>query len=232
MQAGFYQVFICCKSEDENNMKVVIVANGEIKNINFLKYVIKNSDHIICADGAAKYLMDLNICPNLLVGDLDSIDEKTLEWAEKNNIEIQRFPVKKDMTDTELAVESALKQNPDKITIIGAIGSRLDHSLGNIMLLYKIHKLGIDAAVVNEINHITIVSDVLKMKCRVGETISIIPIGGDARGVTLEGLEYSLTDHNIKMGSSLGISNKSVSEEIIISVKDGILLVVKIYSSE
>lgn len=213
-------------------MEVVVVANGEIININFLKYVLKNSDHIICADGAAKYLMDLNIYPDLLIGDLDSINEKTLKWAEKNNIKIQRFPVKKDMTDTELAVESALKQNPNKITIIGAIGSRLDHSLGNIMLLYKIHKLGIDAAVVNEINYITIVSDVLKMKCRIGEIISIIPVGGDARGVTLEGLKYPLNDHNIKMGSSLGISNKSVSEEIIISVKDGILLVVKIYSSE
>lgn len=213
-------------------MEVVVVANGEIININFLKYVLKNSDHIICADGAAKYLMDLNIYPDLLIGDLDSINEKTLKWVEKNNIKIQRFPVKKDMTDTELAVESALKQNPNKITIIGAIGSRLDHSLGNIMLLYKIHKLGIDAAVVNEINYITIVSDVLKMKCRIGEIISIIPVGGDARGVTLEGLKYPLNDHNIKMGSSLGISNKSVSEEIIISVKDGILLVVKIYSSE
>ena len=213
-------------------MEVVVVANGEIININFLKYVLKNSDHIICADGAAKYLMDLNIYPDLLIGDLDSINEKTLKWVEKNNIKIQRFPVKKDMTDTELAVESALKQNPNKITIIGAIGSRLDHSLGNIMLLYKIHKLGIDAAVVNEINYITIVSDVLKMKCRIGEIISIIPVGGDARGVTLEGLEYPLNDHNIKMGSSLGISNKSVSEEIIISVKNGILLVVKIYSSE
>ncbi|MCK9267196.1 MAG: thiamine diphosphokinase [Alkaliphilus sp.] len=213
-------------------MEVVIVANGEIKNINFLKYVIKNSDHIICADGAAKYLMDLNICPDLLIGDLDSIDKKTLEWAKKNNIKIQRFPAKKDMTDTELAVESALKQNPNKITIIGAIGSRLDHSLSNIMLLYKIHRLGIDAAVINEINYITIVGDVLKMKCRIGEIISIIPIGGDVKGVTLKGLGYSLTDHDIKMGSSLGISNKSVSEEIIISVKDGILLVVKIYSSE
>ncbi len=212
-------------------MKVVIVANGEIKNINFLKYVIKSSDYIICADGAAKYLMDLNVCPDLLVGDLDSIDKKTLGWAKRNSISIQRFPIKKDMTDTELAVEFALKQNPDKIIIMGAIGSRLDHSLSNIMLLYKIHKLGIDAAVMDEINYITIVSDALKMKCRMGEIVSIIPIGGDAKGVTLKGLEYSLTDHDIKMGSSLGISNKSVSKEIIISVKDGILLVVKICSS-
>ena len=212
-------------------MKVVIVANGEIKSINFLKYMIENSDYIICADGAVKYLMDLNVCPDLLVGDLDSIDKETLEWAKRNSISIQRFPVKKDMTDTELAVEFALKQNPDKIIIMGAIGSRLDHSLSNIMLLYKIHKLGIDAAVIDEINYITIVNDVLKMRCRIGEIVSIIPIGGDAKGVTLKGLEYSLTDHDIKMGSSLGISNKSVSKEIIISVKDGILLVVKICSS-
>lgn len=213
-------------------MKVTIVANGEIKNMNFLQYIIKNSDYVVCADGAAEYLMNLNILPHLLVGDLDSINKKTLGWVKKNNVVVKEFPVKKDMTDTELAVEFALKQNPNKITIIGATGSRLDHSLSNIMLLYKIYRRGVNAVIVDEINHITVTDNILKMRCRIGETISIIPVGGDAKGVTLEGLEYSLVDHDIKMGSSLGISNKSGSEEIIISVKDGILLVIKIYSQE
>lgn len=220
------------KSEDENSMKVVIVANGDIKNINFLQSVIENNDYVICADGAAQYLMDLNIVPNLLVGDFDSINKKTLKWAKQNNVKIRQFPVKKNMTDAELAVEFALKQKPYQITIIGAIGSRFDHSLSNIMLLYKIHKIGINAIIIDEINHIAITDDVLKMKCQIGQIVSIIPIGGDARGVTLEGLEYPLTDYRIEMGSSLGISNKALSEEIVISVENGILLVIKTCSEE
>ena len=80
------------------------------------------------------------------------------------------------MTDTELAVEFALKQNPNQITIIGAMGTRMDHSLSNIMLLYKIHKIGINAVIIDEINYITVTSDILKMKCQIGQTISIIPI--------------------------------------------------------
>ncbi len=210
-------------------MQITIVTNGEIKNTNFLQSIIADSDYIICADGAIEYLMDLNIYPDLLVGDFDSINEETLEWVRKNNITAQRFPTNKDMTDTELAVEFALKQKPDKILITGALGSRGDHSLSNLMLLYKTHKLGVSAAVIDEINYITITSDVLKMKCQIGQTISIIPIGGDAKGVTLEGLEYPLNNYNIKMGSSLGISNRSISKEVVISVRDGILLVVKIF---
>ena len=81
------------KSKDENNMEVTIVSNGDIKDTNFLQSVIKNSNYIICADGAAKYLRDLNICPNLLVGDLDSINKNF--GGIKNNVKIQQFPTKK-----------------------------------------------------------------------------------------------------------------------------------------
>ncbi|HZJ77153.1 MAG TPA: thiamine diphosphokinase [Oscillospiraceae bacterium] len=213
-------------------MQVTIVTNGIIRDTNFLRSVIKNSNYIICADGAIKYLMDLNVYPDLLVGDLDSINKKALEWVRKNNIRVQQFPVKKDMTDTELAVEFALEQKPNKIIITGATGTRIDHSLSNIMLLYRIHKMGVNAVIIDEINYITITDNILKMKCQIGQTISIIPIGGDAKGVTLEGLEYSIINYNIEMGSSLGISNKSTAKEIIISVKDGILLVAKICPEE
>lgn len=220
------------KSRDDNNMNITVVANGHIKDMDFLRSTIENSDYIICADGAAKYLMRLNMYPSLLVGDFDSIDEKTLKWTKINNIETRQFPREKDMTDTELAVEFALQQGPKKITIIGAMGSRLDHSLSNIMLLYKIYKEGIDAIIVDGLNYVAITDDVLKMRCQVGQTVSIIPIGGDAKGVTLEGLEYPLIDYDIEMGSSLGISNKSIAEEVIISIKNGTLLVTKICFEE
>jgi len=213
----------------EANMEVTVVTNGYIGNVKILKSAIKNSDYIICADGAAKYLMNLDIYPHLLVGDLDSISDDALKWIEKSRINIEKFPVKKDMTDTELAIEFALQKSPNTITIVGAIGSRMDHSLGNIMLLYKIHKMGVKARIINEVNDITITDSTINIEGNVGQTISIIPIGGNVKGVTLEGLEYPLNNHNIDLGSSLGISNKLIKRNATISVKEGILLVVKVY---
>lgn len=209
-------------------MKVTVVTNGHIEDMNILKSVIENSDYIICADGAAKYLMKLNIYPNILVGDLDSINKDAFQWIENGGVKIQQFPVKKDMTDTELAVEFALEQSPSAITIVGAIGSRMDHSLGNIMLLYKIHKMGIKANIINEINDITITDSTINVAGKIGQTISVIPISGGVKGVTLEGLEYPLTDHDIDMGSSLGISNRFIKDRATISVKEGTVLVIKV----
>lgn len=209
-------------------MEVVIVTNGDIKDIKFLKDLIKEASYIICADGAGKYLKQLNIYPDLLVGDLDSIDKESLKWIKENNIRIEQFPKIKDMTDTELAVDFALGLGPSKITLVGAVGSRLDHSLSNIMLLYKIHKMGITPFLVDEVNYASITSSRLEMECRVGQTLSIIPIAGDGKGISLEGLEYPLKDQTIKMGSSLGISNRCIDKNIVISIKEGTLLVVKI----
>lgn len=213
-------------------MKVTVVTNGHIENMNILKSAIENSNYIICADGAAKYLMKLNIYPNILVGDLDSINKDAFRWIENGGVKVQRFPVKKDMTDTELAVEFALEQSPSTITIVGAIGSRMDHSLGNIMLLYKIHKMGIKANIINEINHITITDSTLNVEGKIGQTISVIPISGDVKGVTLEGLEYPLTNHDIDMGSSLGISNRFIKDRATISVKEGTVLVIKVWDED
>lgn len=210
-------------------MEVTVVTNGYIGNLDILKHTIKNSDYVICADGAAEYLMNLDIYPDLLVGDLDSINNHALKWIEKGQISVKRFPVKKDMTDTELAIDFALEKSPNIITIIGAIGSRMDHSLANIMLLYKIYKMGVKARVINEVNEITITDSTIKVQGNVGQSISIIPIGGDVKGVTLEGLEYPLNNHNINMGSSLGVSNRFIKEYATVSVKEGILLVIKVY---
>lgn len=213
-------------------MEVTVVSNGCIENLDFLQSIIENSDYVICADGAAQYLMELNMYPNLLVGDLDSISNDSLEWIEKGNVKLEQFPVKKDMTDTELAIEFALKKSPHRITVVGATGSRMDHSLGNIMLLYKIHKMGIKARIIDELNDITITDSKIKIEGSIGQTISIIPIGGDAKGVTLNGLEYPLDNYNIHMGSSIGISNRFIQEEAIITVEEGTILVIKTREEE
>lgn len=209
-------------------MEVVIIANGDIKDLRYIKEIIQNK-YIICADGAAKYLRQLNIIPNLLVGDFDSINSNDLSWMKEKGVSYEKFPSRKDQTDTELALEYAFKISPKPkcIIIIGALGSRQDHSLANIMLLYNILQQGIEGKIINEDNEIMITKSHVSVKGKIGELLSIIPLSPIAKGVTLEGLEYPLKNRDIPMGSTLGISNVFAENYAHIFIKEGVLLIIK-----
>ncbi len=208
-------------------MEVIIIANGDLKNLDFLKGLIKEDNYIVCADGAAKFLVALEIEPNLLVGDLDSILEDDLTWMKEKGVEIRKFPTKKDFTDSELAVEYAMELKPNSITIIGGIGSRWDHSIGNIMLLNKMLNRGIVGKLMDENNELTITDGYLQMEGSIGDFLSIIPLTNKVKGVTLKGLAYPLTNHNFERGNTLGISNQFTETNATILVEDGVLLVCK-----
>ncbi|AOY77364.1 thiamine diphosphokinase [Clostridium formicaceticum] len=207
-------------------MEIVIVANGDINCLRYIEGTISNK-YIICADGAARYLRRIKVVPNLLVGDFDSIHPEDLGWMQQQGVECRKFPSRKDQTDTELAVAYAFELKPKSITIIGALGSRQDHSLANVMLLWKILQEGIEGKIIDEKNYITITNSKLDIEGKVGETISIIPLTNSVKGVTLKGLEYPLKDRDIALGSTLGISNVFAEKKAVISVKTGVLLVIK-----
>jgi len=208
-------------------VEIIIVANGTIDNLEFLEKILLKSDYIICADGAASFLSALNICPDLLVGDLDSISSSDLKWIRNKNVKIKRFSSNKDMTDTELAIEFACDLNPTLITIAGALGLRWDHSLANIMLLNKILKKGIMGKIVDKSTEIIIVDREIELVGNIGDTITLIPLSNEAKKVTLEGLKYPWGGETISFGSTLGISNVFAAEHIKITVGEGMLLVVK-----
>lgn len=208
-------------------MKVVIVTNGEINDTEYLRNIIAEASMIICADGAAKHLIKIDIAPDMLVGDFDSIAEEDLKWMETRGVKLVRFPTRKDSTDTELAVDYALEQNPLEIILIGGVGSRWDHSLSNIMLLKKLLRHNVKGRIVNELNDITITQDSLELEGDIGDIVSILPVSEVVKGVNLYGLEYPLENRTIPMGSSLGISNKFKNQRAKITLEEGILLVIK-----
>ncbi|SNR90680.1 thiamine diphosphokinase [Anaerovirgula multivorans] len=207
-------------------MEIAIITNGNIHNLELMKRMIQDK-YIICADGAAKYLVQSSIVPHLLVGDFDSIDSSHLLWMKDQGVNWEKFPTKKDATDTELAVEYAIKMKPKSITIIGALGSRQDHSIANVMLLNKILQHKIQGKIIDENNEITITDSVLEVEGELGETISIIPLSNTVKGVTLKGLEYPLVNRDIPMGSTLGISNVFSSKIATIAVVEGTLMIIK-----
>lgn len=208
-------------------MRIAIVTNGDIKDTDQLKRVLEGAAKIICADGAARHLRKLGIIPHILLGDFDSIDPEVLDWMKQQGASLFKFPERKDATDTELALDFALQEKPEEIVIIGGIGSRWDHSLGNIFLLKRLLDNRVRGYIVNELNEITIMDTSLELEGKAGDVVSIVPISEEVKGISLYGFEYPLLNRDIAMGSSLGISNRLIQEKAKITVREGMLLVIK-----
>ncbi|WP_026893903.1 thiamine diphosphokinase [Clostridiisalibacter paucivorans] len=208
-------------------MKCIVIASGDGGDPQLIKNICDTGDFIICADGGAKHAKLSSVVPNIIIGDLDSIDEDDLKWFDRFNVPIKDFPTKKDYTDMELCLNFAVEKGATEITILGAIGSRLDHSIANIMLLYDLFQKGIDAKIINDHNKAFLFSGRGKVLKEDYKYISLIPIFGDVSGITLKGFEYKLNKATIKFSATLGISNELIEDEGEIDIEDGICLVVK-----
>ncbi len=202
-------------------MRVIIIAGGTFSPcIEFLK-----DDYIICADSGFDSASEFGIKPNLMLGDMDSVK------SDISNIDAQLFPVRKDFTDTELALNAALDMKPQEIIILGATGSRLDHSIANVLLLKKAYEAGVSACVCDAHNKIYFYKDEFHLTDCVGKTVSLIPVTSEISGLVTKGLDYPLENETISFGETRGVSNvvthnqayyKSESGEGILVISDGI----------
>lgn len=211
-------------------MKCIIVSNGDICDYNFYKDILKDSDYIICADGGAKHLIKMNIFPNLVIGDFDSISEEDKSIFIEKNVEFYKFPTNKDATDTELALDFALSKGPSELVFLGALGNRMDHTIANVNLLKKLLDNKVKGKIINENNEIYLLNEE-NNKIIFSDTknyyFSIVPMSSDVNGVTLEGFKYPLENACIPLGSTLGISNEANKDSVMIKLKEGLLLVIK-----
>lgn len=210
-------------------MKACIILNGEIKDYQAIRDVVKNNyDYIICADGGCNHAYNMELIPDYIIGDLDSADDRVIEYFKKYNVVFEKFPAKKNETDTELCIYLANKLGATNIDFIGALGGRVDHMIANICLLYSVRNMNMVPIIISEDEEIHIaIDEEMIIKGNAGDTLSIIPIGGDASGVTLNGLEYPLNDYNMKYGLPLGISNVMLEDKCYVKVAKGSLLIIR-----
>jgi len=211
-------------------MKICIILNGEIKDYKYIKSIIckNNYDYIICSDGGANHTYKMNIVPDYIIGDLDSIEDNVIKYYKSKNVKFNKFPTKKDETDTELSIWLANRLNAKKIDLIGALGGRIDHTIANINLMYYIKNLDINPIIQTSEEDIFLVSNETSViRGDKGDTLSIIPIKDDANGVTLKDLEYPLDNYKINYGSPIGMSNIMKKDECEIAVKEGNLIVIR-----
>ena len=204
-------------------MRIVAVLNGRI-DVDICDYVT-NDTFVICADGGGNYLYQKNIVPNLLIGDMDSIDKDALNHFKNNNCEIVLFNPEKDQTDGQLVIDKAMEYNPCEIVVFGGLGGRIDHTLGNIQLLYRMTQKGIKGVFVSENEIVYMTDKMLEIKGNIGDTVSVIPYEKDTV-ITLNGFKYLVSDFEFRLDTPIGISNELESEKGIVDVKQGTAIVV------
>ncbi len=208
-------------------MKTAIFAGGNIGDYKKVSKYLNGCRLVICADSGVHHAFNMGITPDILVGDMDSISSEDLKKVKQLGIEILKFPTKKDCTDTELALETALKQGAKEVIILGGYGDRPDHSLGNIFLMVRFKKLGIELKYVDEYWEVALIDSQAEINGKKGNILSLIPITPEVKGITTEGLYYPLKDAKLIMGPTLGISNVFSSDIANVIIKEGLLLAVK-----
>ena len=217
-------------SEIIHGKTACLVLNGQLDDYDYIREVMNYNTYelIIAVDGGANHLYRLGIMPNYILGDLDSIEDDIREYYEASDVVFKKFPTKKDETDAELAVWLVEEVGLLGIDIYAALGGRIDQELANIQLLYYILGRGMYPRIISEHEEIYILkNDEMTLKGNIGDIVSILPIRGDARGITLVNMEYSVEELDLKYSVTRGISNVMVAQDAYINVRDGCLLVIK-----
>jgi thiamine pyrophosphokinase len=209
-------------------MKVGLVASGELVegDLGHLDGV----DLVVAADGGAAAVERSGRRVDLLVGDLDSADASLVDRLERDGTRVERHPVDKDASDTELALRAAIAAGADEVVILGALGgSRLDHELANLLLLTDPMLVGVEARIVHGRTTVRVLRAGAPMSLEgpVGTLVTLLPVGGEAIGVTTSGLRWSLDRGTLLLGGSRGLSNEVAATQASVRIGGGTLLVVE-----
>lgn len=205
----------------------IILLNGRIGDYGFYRAFVRDGhgDLVVAADGGANHAKAMMIVPDVIVGDMDSIDASTLTHFRKLRVKIVKYPTEKDETDAEIAFDYAMEHGADEVVFMGALGKRPDHLIANLSLLAKAVEMGAVARIVEDGTEVHVVDSVLSLDGAPGDTVSLIPFGGHVTGVTLTGFKYALSDGVLEMGSTLGMSNVLAVHLGTVVVESGLLAV-------
>lgn len=203
--------------------RCVIVGGADIENYPAVKCQLRGDETVVYCDSGLKHRRALNLAPDLIVGDFDSHENPQLA------VETIVLPCEKDDTDTVYAVKEMVRRGFEDFLLIGVVGARLDHTLGNISILLYLDALGKRAVIVDDYSEMEIVS---RMTASVAESypfFSLLNISGTARDITIEHAKYPLSHAEISCEYQYGISNEVLpGQTATIRVGEGCLLLVKV----
>lgn len=227
--------------------RIVIVLSGQIASEDGFRALVRQQDLLICADGGARHLHRMDLLPDRLVGDLDSIDPADLAWIERHQVPIVRFPSVKDETDAELAVMTSLDHlcalkglsreelSPAAVELVflAVLGGRPDHVLANQLMAVKLAERGFSVLLSDGVSQMIPLAGPAQLSLALPSlpvqswAVSAIPVSPVITGLTYTGLKYPLDRATLERGSCRGVSNRPVAgQSIEVDLESGALLVI------
>ncbi len=208
--------------------RAVIIANGRMEKPHQVAPIIQSSDLIIAANGGIHNCESLGIRPHAIIGDLDSMTASEVSAHQAAGVEITRYSTHKDETDLELALHFAMKNEIDEVDILGALGERWDMTIANLLLIAQHSFSGMKIRILDGTQELLLLraGEPLLLSGRIGDTLSLIPMQGDVRGITTRGLEYPLNNETLHFGSPRGVSNTIANQHAEVFFEEGLLLCV------
>ena len=201
--------------------KAVIIAGGNDIMQNDISCILKEADYIVCADSGYDNCKKMNISPDMIIGDMDSVKEIP------QSIPQLRVPAEKDLTDTQLCIDVLYDKGYRNITLLCALGGRCDHMFANLMLLGYAFDKGIQLVIKNDTETVFLCKNTCLLNIEDGKTFSVFPVGGTCCGVYEKGSKYPLEDADLPVFGTLGISNEIIGDSAEIGLKSGKLMVIQ-----
>lgn len=205
--------------------RIIIFANGALPDPQKVRPLIRPDDLVVCADGGSRHAFALGLTPHMVIGDLDSIHWQDWARVQSDAVPVRRHPHDKNETDLELALQYALEQSPSSIVVVGALGKRLDQTLGNLALLTSPALASIDVRLDDGLEEAFFCRGRAQVEGTPGDIVSLIPWGAPVEGVTTNGLKWPLRAETLYPNKTRGISNEMLETTASMTIASGLLLV-------
>lgn len=208
-------------------MHVILFAGGTVQEGSAVEQALATGELIIAADSGARTALERGYVPAFVVGDLDSLPQETLQHLKQLGSQVVQAPEEKNETDTELAIDLALRQGATRITLLGALGGeRFEHTFANLLLLAAYEDTRLEIVDGNARGWLLRGPGQTQISGQPGDLLSLFPVMASAEGVCTENLYYPLREETLHFGRPRGISNVLLTEYAKVSLSQGLLLVI------
>jgi thiamine pyrophosphokinase len=208
-------------------LQALIIANGDITAWDHLPNELRNAGLTIAVDGGWHHCQTLGINANVVIGDFDSLPASALKQLEESETQLVNFPPEKNEIDLELALLYAVDQGAREINILGGLGGRFDMSIANVSLMLLPQLRRVSVTFWHHRQKVWLIQPPgAEILGKAGDTLSLLPLGGEAHGIHTTNLAYPLEDEDLPFGPARGVSNLLTAEVATVSLKSGTLIAV------
>lgn len=209
-----------------NSARILIFANGVLPDLERARRLVQPGDTVFCADGGTRHALDLGLTPAVIIGDLDSLESSDREQLAPAAGSLRTYSRDKDETDLELALQQALEQKPAAILVVGALGNRLDQTLGNLSILSHPNLSGVDCRLDDGVEEAFFCRNRASVHGVAGDLVSLVPWGVEVGGVRTDGLRWPLRREPLYPDRTRGISNEMLGQTAAVQIESGLLLII------